>query len=103
MHIFWLKKRNALRRTYATQTDVLDSFIFVLFLNESHFPFPGLRKCPADDLAQMEVFLVLTNLLQAFSFRAPSGDNGAIGTFYKAGTSVLRNPKPFYVVMQNRK
>jgi len=63
----------------------------------------GLRKCPADDLAQMEVFLVLTNLLQAFSFRAPSGDNGAIGTFYKAGTSVLRNPKPFYVVMQNRK
>ena len=74
-----------------------------VFFKECHFSVPGLRKCPADDLAQMEVFLVLTNLLQAFSFRAPSGDNGAIGTFYKAGTSVLRNPKPFYVVMQNRK
>lgn len=63
----------------------------------------GMRKCPADELAQMETFLILTNLLQAFSFRTPSGDNGKIGTYYKAGTSVLRNPKPFYVVLQNRK
>ena len=67
------------------------------------FHVPGLRKCPADELAQMETFLILTNLLQAFSFRTPSGDNGKIGTYYKAGTSVLRNPKPFYVVLQNRK
>jgi len=62
----------------------------------------GMRKCPGEDLAQMETFLIVTNLLQAFSFRAPSGDNGKISTYYKAGTSVLRNPKPFYVVIQNR-
>ena len=62
-----------------------------------------MRICPAVDLGQMETFLILTNLLQAFSFRAPSGDNGKIGTYYKAGTSVLRNPKPFYVVFTNRK
>jgi hypothetical protein len=31
-----------------------------------------------------------------------SGDNGDIGTQYEAGTGFIRNPKPFYVLLQNR-
>ena len=51
----------------------------------------------------MQMFLIITNLLKTFSFRVPPGDGGHVGTYYEAGTGFLRNPKPFYVVIYNRK
>lgn len=63
----------------------------------------GVRGCPAADLANMQMFLMITNLLKTFSFRVPPGDGGHVGTYYEAGTGFLRNPKPFYVVIYNRK
>ena len=30
------------------------------------------------------------------------GDKGTIGTQYEAGTGFIRNPKPFYVLLQTR-
>jgi len=61
----------------------------------------GIRGCPAADLVNMQMFLIITNLLKTFSFRVPPGDGGHIGTYYEAGTGFLRNPKPFYVVIYN--
>ena len=63
----------------------------------------GIRSCPAADLTNMQMFLIITNLLKTFSFRVPPGDGGHVGTYYEAGTGFLRNPKPFYVVIYNRK
>lgn len=63
----------------------------------------GIRSCPAADLFNMQMFLIITNLLKTFSFRVPPGDGGHVGTYYEAGTGFLRNPKPFYVVIYNRK
>jgi len=62
----------------------------------------GKRRCPGEDLAEIEFFLIVTNLLKAFVFRAPQGDKKNLGTYYKSGTGILRNPKPFYVVLDNR-
>nr|AKH03499.1 cytochrome P450 3029B1 [Paracyclopina nana] len=62
----------------------------------------GIRRCPGEDLANIEMFLVLANLLKAFVFRTPENDDKSVGTYYKTGTGVLRNPKPYYVVLENR-
>lgn len=62
----------------------------------------GLRRCPGEDLANMETFLIITNLLKTFAFRTPEDDDNTIGTHYEAGTGVIRNPRPSYVVLQNR-
>lgn len=71
---------------------------------EGFVPFgTGLRSCPAAGLTNMQMFLMITNLLKTFSFRVPPGDGGHVGTYYEAGTGFLRNPKPFYVVIYNRK
>ncbi len=64
--------------------------------------FLGVRRCPGEELANMEMFLILTNLLKAFVFRTPEGDNKVIGTHYETGTGIMRNPKPYYVVLENR-
>jgi cytochrome P450 len=70
---------------------------------EGFLPFGiGIRKCPGEELANLEMFLILTNLLKDFSFRVPPGDKGEIGTQYEAGTGFIRNPKPFYVLLENR-
>ena len=62
----------------------------------------GLRRCPGEDLGNIELFLILANLLKSFIIRKPEGDNGDVGTFYETGTGVLRHPRPYYVVLQNR-
>lgn len=61
-----------------------------------------MRRCPGEDLADMGMFLILANVLKTFSLKPPAGDNGKIGTQYQAGTGVLRNPKPFFVVLTDR-
>lgn len=71
------------------------------FMNDT-FQFSGIRRCPGEDLANIEMFLVLANLLKAFVFRTPENDDNSVGTYYKTGTGVLRNPKPYYVVLENR-
>ena len=74
------------------------------YLMQSYLTFDslGIRRCPGEDLANIEMFLVLANLLKAFVFRTPENDDNSVGTYYKTGTGVLRNPKPYYVVLENR-
>jgi len=62
----------------------------------------GKRMCPGAKLADMQVFLFLTNILADFDLKVPQGDKGDLGTQFKAGTSLLRNPKPFRVVVESR-
>lgn len=70
---------------------------------EGFVPFgSGVRRCPGEDLANVEMFLTLTNLLKSFIMRTPQDDDKSIGTYYKSGTGLLRNPKPFYIILENR-
>lgn len=62
----------------------------------------GKRKCPGAELADMELFLIMTNLLSTFTFSLPDGDGGECGTQFEAGTAVLRNPKPYKIVTNHR-
>ena len=62
----------------------------------------GRRACPAADVADMETFLILSNLLKNFSLRPPHGDNNSMGTMYEVGTGFLRNPKPYKVILHAR-
>jgi len=62
----------------------------------------GIRRCPGEDLANIEFFLIMANLLKAFVFRTPEKDDKSVATYYKSGTGILRNPKPFYVIFDNR-
>ena len=64
--------------------------------------FLGLRRCPAEDVADMQSFLIFANFLKAFTLRTPHGDNKSIKTQYEAGTGIIRHPKPFKVIMNNR-
>jgi len=62
----------------------------------------GPRVCPGAELADMQMFLVLTNLLSVFTLTLPPGDSGDTGTQFEAGTSVLRNPQPYKVIFRLR-
>jgi len=62
----------------------------------------GRRACPAADVAEMETFLILANLLKNFTLRPPHGDNNSLGTMYEVGTGFLRNPKPYKVILHAR-
>jgi cytochrome P450 family 2 subfamily K len=62
----------------------------------------GKRVCPGAKLADMQIFLILTNILTEYRLSLPKGDKGDLGTQFKAGTSVLRNPKPYRVVVDAR-
>jgi len=62
----------------------------------------GPRACPGARLAHMKLFLILTNILSQYRLALPHGDKGLMGTQFKAGTSVLRNPQPYRVVVQAR-
>jgi len=62
----------------------------------------GKRACPGAKLADMQLFLIMTNILAEYSFTLPKGDKGDLGTQFKAGTSLLRNPKPYRVVLEAR-
>jgi len=62
----------------------------------------GKRKCPGEALANMQMFLLLTNILASYSLSIPGEDSGIIATQFKSGTAVLRNPKPYKVVFRHR-
>jgi len=62
----------------------------------------GVRVCPGAQLADMELFLIISNLISTFKFSLPQGDGGEIGTQFEAGTAVLRNPKPYKIVVDLR-
>jgi len=75
-----------------------------LILNKEGFlPYGfGKRVCPGAELADMELFLIVSNLLSTFTFALPEGDDGECGTQFEAGTAVLRNPKPYKIVVEHR-
>ena len=62
----------------------------------------GTRICPGKVLADMETFLIVTNLLSSYRLLPVPGDDGDLGTQFEAGTAVLRNPKPYRVVFEPR-
>jgi len=62
----------------------------------------GERVCPGRELADMEMFLIITNLLASYKLCLVDGDEGSIGTQFKSGTSILRNPKPYRVIFRDR-
>jgi len=62
----------------------------------------GPRICPGAELADMQLFLMMSNLMTVYSLAMPEGDTGETGTQFEAGTSVLRNPKPYRVIFKLR-
>jgi len=62
----------------------------------------GKRSCPGAKLADMQMFLMLANLLNEYTLGVPKEDSGVIATQFKSGTAVLRNPKPYRVVIKSR-
>ena len=93
-----------------TKTQVVEN-------KEGFLPYStGKRACPGAKLADMQLFLVLTNILAEYTLALPKGDKGELGTQFKvkktcvklynlviqAGTAVLRNPKPYRAVVQAR-
>ena len=50
----------------------------------------------------LQVFLTVTSLLSEYSIALPTGDCGTTGTQFQSGTAVLRNPKPYRVVVNKR-
>ncbi|XP_077998179.1 cytochrome P450 2U1-like [Glandiceps talaboti] len=58
----------------------------------------GSRECPGLELANVEIFLFLTSLLQRFEFKLPEGDNPSTeGTL-----GIGHMPQPFKVIIRNR-
>ena len=43
----------------------------------------GKRACPGAKLADMQLFLVLTNILAEYTLSLPKGDKGDLGTQFK--------------------
>jgi len=62
----------------------------------------GPRVCPGAELADMQLFLMIANILTVYTLDLPDGDVGDTGTQFEAGTSVLRNPKPYRVIFRLR-
>ena len=58
----------------------------------------GKRRCPGHDIALMELFLFLTNLMQKFTFELAPGDNGKVDS--TAG--VVVSPKPYKIMLKPR-
>lgn len=81
----------------------LDAENKVIENKEGFMPYGlGTRICPGKELADMEMFLILTNILITHRIHAVEGDDGDLGTQFEAGTAVLRNPKPYRVVFEER-
>ncbi|XP_077998175.1 cytochrome P450 2U1-like [Glandiceps talaboti] len=58
----------------------------------------GPRECVGMQLANVEIFLFLTSLLQRFEFKLPEGDNPSMeGTL-----GIVHMPQPFNVIIQTR-
>jgi len=62
----------------------------------------GQRSCPGAKLSDIQMFLMLSNLLSEFTLGVPGEDTGVIATQFKSGTTVLRNPRPYRVTINNR-
>jgi cytochrome P450 family 2 subfamily K len=58
----------------------------------------GKRKCPGHDVALVELFAFLSNLLQKFTFKLTPGDCGKIES--TAGCVV--SPKPYLIILEPR-
>ena len=54
------------------------------------------------EVTVLQVFLTVTSLLSEYSIALPTGDCGTTGTQFQSGTAVLRNPKPYRVVVNKR-
>lgn len=81
----------------------LDSNGQLLEDKEGFMPYGlGERICPGRGLADMETFLILTNLLNTHVLCAVDGDDRQMATQFESGTAVLRNPKPYRVVFEKR-
>lgn len=58
----------------------------------------GKRRCPGHDLALMELFLFLSNLMQKFTFKLAPGDNGKV----ESTAGVVVSPKPYLISLEPR-
>ena len=56
----------------------------VLENKEGFLPYStGKRACPGAKIADMQLFLVITNILTDFNLSLPKGDKGDLGTQFK--------------------
>ena len=58
----------------------------------------GKRKCPGQDVAQMELFCFLSNLLKNFTFKLTPEDSGKV----EATAGCVVSPKPYPIQIQVR-
>ena len=70
-----------------TKTQVVEN-------KEGFLPYStGKRACPGAKLADMQLFLVLTNILAEYTLALPKGDKGELGTQFKVKKTLkLHNP-----------
>ena len=66
-----------------TKTQVVEN-------KEGFLPYStGKRACPGAKLADMQLFLVLTNILAEYTLTLPKGDKGELGTQFKVKKTCL--------------
>jgi cytochrome P450 family 2 subfamily D len=95
----WLKPEQFYPEHFLTEQNELKSSDDLA----GYIPFgTGKRRCPGETLANMQMFLMLTNILASYSLSIPGEDSGIIATQFKSGTAVLRNPRPYRVVFRHR-
>ena len=58
----------------------------------------GKRKCPGQEVAQMELFTFLSNLLKNFTFKLTPEDTGKI----ESTAGVVVSPKPYPIILESR-
>jgi cytochrome P450 len=58
----------------------------------------GKRKCPGQDVAEMELFCFLSNLLKSFTFKLAAGDSGKV----EASAGCVVSPKPYQIEIEVR-
>ncbi len=59
----------------------------------------GKRRCPGHDLALLEMFLFVSNLVQKFNFKLPPE---LVGKDIETTTGVVVSPKPYPIIMEPR-
>ena len=58
----------------------------------------GKRKCPGQEVVQMELFTFLSNMLRCFTFKLTPEDNGKI----ESTAGVVVSPKPYPIILETR-
>ena len=58
----------------------------------------GKRKCPGQDVAEMELFCFLSNLLKNFTFKLTPEDSGKV----EASAGCVVTPKPYQIQLEIR-